>query len=144
MLRHLLLALTVLVLRVCGFHSPFVRMSPTIWTKHQFVRPTTIRLAAKAHGDLIVGMNKYSHDAGCCIADRSGKVLFAQAKERISRRKHDGGGLGDLMTYGLESINASPKDVAMVVSNNHHFRVLPFERQLPWHEVRTPRRDQTA
>ena len=85
---------------------------------------------------LIVGLNKYSHDASCCIMDSStGKILFSQAKERISRIKHDGGAIGELLRYGLESIDASIDDIATVVSNNHHHRVLPFERRLPFYRV---------
>lgn len=48
-----------------------------------------------AGSKLIVGLNKYSHDASCAIIDSSsGKVLFSQAKERLTGRKHDGGGIG--------------------------------------------------
>lgn len=84
---------------------------------------------------LIVGLNKYSHDASCCIMDSTnGKILFSQAKERISRMKHDGGAIGELLLYGLESIDASIDDIATVVSNNHHHRVLPFERRLPFYK----------
>ena len=83
---------------------------------------------------LIVGLNKYSHDASCCIIDSTnGKVLFSQAKERLSRIKHDGGAIGELLLYGLESIDATIDDVSTVVSNNHHHRVLPFERRLPFY-----------
>jgi predicted NodU family carbamoyl transferase len=86
-----------------------------------------------------VGLNKYSHDAGCCILDKSGKVLFAQAKERFSRVKHDGGAVGDVVAEALVSIGAEPDDVDIVVSNNHHFRIQPFERQLEWQEVSSVR-----
>ena len=31
---------------------------------------------------LVVGLNKYSHDASCCIVDsKSGQILFAQASK---------------------------------------------------------------
>lgn len=41
---------------------------------------------------LIVGLNKYSHDASCCIVDASsGEILFSQSKERVTGKKHDGG-----------------------------------------------------
>ena len=95
----------------------------------------SLQLAAQRKAELIVGLNKYSHDAGCCIVDTSGKVLFAQAKERLSRKKHDGGSVGELIDYALESIDASIEDISIVVSNNHHFRVAPFERRIAWHEV---------
>lgn len=85
---------------------------------------------------LIVGLNKYSHDASCCILDSSsGKILFSQAKERISRLKHDGGAIGELLQYGLESIDATIDDVTTVVSNNHHHRVLPYERRLSFYNA---------
>ena len=82
---------------------------------------------------LVVGLNKYSHDASVCIVDaESGEVLFALAKERITGRKHDGGATGELLRYGLRSIDASVSDVSLVVSNNHHHRVLPFEKRVPF------------
>jgi carbamoyltransferase len=88
-----------------------------------------MRLSAK----LVVGVNKYSHDASVCIVDAdSGEVLFAQAKERITGRKHVGGATGELLRYGLRSIDASVSDVSLVVSNNHHHRVLPFEKRVPF------------
>lgn len=94
--------------------------------------PTSLHVHALR--PLIVGLNKYSHDASCCIMDSTtGKILFSQAKERISRLKHDGGAIGELLLYGLETIDASIDDVATVVSNNHHHRVLPFERRLPFY-----------
>ena len=82
---------------------------------------------------LIIGLNKYSHDTSCCVIDaKSGKILFAQAKERITRKKHDGGGSAEIVRYALDYLDASIDDVALVVSNNHHFRVHPFEKRLPF------------
>lgn len=83
---------------------------------------------------LVLGINKYSHDASICIADsETGKILFSQAKERITGRKHDGGAVGKLINYGIKSIGASVEDISVVVSNNHHFRVIPFEKQIPFY-----------
>ena len=85
---------------------------------------------------LVVGLNKYSHDASCCLIDASsGKILFSQAKERLSRKKHDGGSIGSLLRYALQSVNAQVEDVTCVVSNNHHFRVLPFENNIPYYSA---------
>lgn len=82
---------------------------------------------------LIIGLNKYSHDASCCVVDAStGKILYAQAKERITRRKHDGGATGSLLSYALEYVGATLDDIAVVVSNNHHYRLHPFERRAPF------------
>eukprot|EP01041_Mallomonas_annulata_P006504 gene6504-13133_t len=101
-----------------------------ISTQSTYRRPVHLNLKA----ELIIGLNKYSHDASCCIINADdGKILFAQAKERVSRRKHDGGAVGDLISYGLETIGASKDDVSVIVSNNHHHRVIPFERRLPFY-----------
>jgi predicted NodU family carbamoyl transferase len=41
---------------------------------------------------LVLGLNKYSHDAAACIVDaNTGAVLFAGEKERLTRKKHDAG-----------------------------------------------------
>lgn len=81
---------------------------------------------------LTVGLNKYSHDVSICILDKNGSCLFAGEKERITRHKHDGGDAGEVVEHALECCGASLDDVEVVVSNNHHFRVLPFEKRLPW------------
>src|SRR5215468_1730735 len=39
---------------------------------------------------LTLGINYKSHDSAAAIA-RGGKILFAIAEERLSRKKHDGG-----------------------------------------------------
>lgn len=89
---------------------------------------TALRSAA---GDLIVGINKYSHDASLCIVSaESGEVLFSLSKERLTGSKNDGGATGSLLAYGLNSIYASIDDVKVVVNNNHHFRVNPFEKRI--------------
>ena len=85
---------------------------------------------------LVVGLNKYSHDASCCLIDAaSGKILFSQAKERLSRKKHDGGSIGSLLRYALQAVDAQVEDINCVVSNNHHFRVLPFENNIPYYSA---------
>lgn len=108
---------------------------------------------------LVVGVNKYSHDTSVCIARRdTGETLLIWSKERLSRRKHDGGDTAELLEVSttpamprgiapccepdthsaqtaLESIGRDLEDVELVVSNNHHFRVLPYEAnpaQLAW------------
>jgi hypothetical protein len=85
---------------------------------------------------LIVGVNKYSHDASCCIVDSStGDILFTQAKERVSGIKHEGGAVATIVKFGLDSIGATLRDVELVVNNNHHFRVKPFENRLTWNQA---------
>jgi hypothetical protein len=88
------------------------------------------RLDLKA--SLILGVNKYSHDTSCCFIDtKTNQIVFSQSKERITGKKHDGGDIGSLVKHGLEAIGADINDIKLVVSNNHHFRVLPFEQRIP-------------
>ena len=85
---------------------------------------------------IILGLNKYSHDASCCIVDvDTGKVVFSQAKERITRKKHDGGALGNLIGYALKCIDATTEDIICVVSNNHHHRVYPYEKRFDYYSA---------
>lgn len=36
------------------------------------------------------------------------------------------------MQHALSCVGATLRDVRLVVTNNHHHRVLPFERRIPW------------
>lgn len=85
----------------------------------------------KSRRPLVVGVNKYSHDASCCFVDgNTGQVLLTQAKERLSGKKHDGGDVSSVIQAGLRSLNAEVGDITHVVSNNHHYRVRPYEKRL--------------
>lgn len=53
-------------------------------------------------------------------------------QERLTRNKHDGGDAGELVQHALGFLGATLRDVRLVVSNNHHHRVAPFERRIPW------------
>lgn len=88
----------------------------------------------------MLGLNQYSHDASVAIMHAStGEILFALSKERLSRRKHDGGDVALLIKHAVESvatrfnmhIEEILKGVRLVVANNHHFRIAPFEKRLP-------------
>lgn len=82
---------------------------------------------------LVLGLNKYSHDSAVCVLRYDdGTCLFAGEKERLTRSKHDGGDTGELVSHALESVGATLEDVRLVVSNNHHHRVAPFEKRIPW------------
>ena len=77
---------------------------------------------------LVIGLNKYSHDTSICAADaNSGEVLFAVAKERLSRKKHDSGNVATLVESCLESLDLDYDAIEKVVMNNHHHRILPLE-----------------
>lgn len=92
-----------------------------------------VGLHTTLQASLILGINKYSHDTCCSILDsQTGELLFSQAKERYSHQKHDGGDVSQLLRTALHSIGRHLDEVELVVVNNHHFRVLPFERRLPF------------
>jgi len=95
-------------------------------------------LAAPLNTKLVVGLNKYSHDTALCAADAStGEVLFAMSKERLSRKKHDGGNVATLVEICLEQLELELEDIVKVVVNNHHHRVLPMEESfntLEWED----------
>ncbi|KAG7366120.1 carbamoyltransferase [Nitzschia inconspicua] len=80
---------------------------------------------------LVIGLNKYSHDATLCAADaKTGKVLFAISKERLTRRKHDAGNAASMVEACLDALDLNYDDecIQKVVMNNHHHRILPLER----------------
>ncbi|GAB0490023.1 hypothetical protein MMPV_001252 [Pyropia vietnamensis] len=83
---------------------------------------------------LVVGINKYSHDTSVAVVDAaSSTLLYASAKERHSRRKHDGGGTAALVAHALGHLPGFPEPataaaaVVQVVVNNHHERVASLE-----------------
>ena len=60
----------------------------------------------------------------------SGRVRYSAARERLTRKKHDGGGCGALVAAGVASAGGTLCDVAAVVANNHHAPSAPLERRL--------------
>ena len=88
-------------------------------------------LALPPSTNIVLGLNKYSHDTSICAADAStGQVYFAMSKERLSRKKHDGGNIASLVELCLDQLELELDSVKKVVVNNHHHRVLPIERNL--------------
>ncbi|CAB9528625.1 Nodulation protein [Seminavis robusta] len=85
---------------------------------------------------LVVGLNKYSHDTTLCAANaKTGQVLFAMAKERLSRVKHDAGNVATLVETCCEALELDLDAIETVVMNNHHHRILPLEkntRHMEW------------
>ena len=80
-----------------------------------------------ANTKLVLGINKYSHDTTICAADAAtGNVLFALSKERMTRKKHDGGNIANLVELCLDELNLDIDNIVKVVMNNHHHRILPF------------------
>ena len=80
----------------------------------------------------MLGLNKYSHDAGCALLSCDGRHSIIVPNERISRVKHDGGDTASAVRHALNAAGATLDDVVIACSNNHHHRVAAFERRLPW------------
>lgn len=88
-------------------------------------------LAVAPDTPIVLGINKYSHDTSLCAAHGlTGEVLFALSKERISRKKHDGGNVATLVETCLDQLELDLDNVVKVVLNNHHHRVLHMEQDL--------------
>ncbi|GJQ12266.1 hypothetical protein GpartN1_g4057.t1 [Galdieria partita] len=81
----------------------------------------------------IVGINKYSHDASVCLLScDTGEIVGNFAKERFTRRKHDGNDVGELVEHIFARLGIAIEDVDLVVQNNHHYSIGAFEEKLPW------------
>lgn len=80
----------------------------------------------------VLGLNKYSHDAGACLLSIDGRRSIVVPNERLSRVKHDGGNTAAAVRHALDGVGGSLEDIIAVCSNNHHHRVAPFEERLPW------------
>lgn len=79
---------------------------------------------------LVLGLNQYTHSASACLLDEQGEIVGALEKERITRRKHDGGDTAVVVEALLEQHGVAIEDIALVVANNHLFRIRPFEERL--------------
>ena len=82
--------------------------------------------------DLILGLNQYTHSAAVCVLDAKGKMLFCGEKERLTRKKHDGGDTADLVEHALTAVGAELSDVRVVCANNHLFRIDRFQDSVEW------------
>lgn len=81
---------------------------------------------------LILGLNQYTHSAAACLLSREGEVLFLGEKERLTRKKHDGGDVAELVEHALDAVGATREDLALVVANNHLFRIDRFHETVAW------------
>jgi carbamoyltransferase len=77
----------------------------------------------------ILGINAYDHDVSACLL-RDGEIAFAIAKERISRRKHDGGFYQAVIDYCLKAEGIALDDVDLVVRNCYVLPVHDMEVRL--------------
>jgi carbamoyltransferase len=81
---------------------------------------------------LILGLNKYTHSTAAALFDEQGALRVALQKERLTRKKHAGGDVADLVRHLLQSTGVPLADVHLVVQNNHLFRIDEYERGLPF------------
>src|SRR5436190_10241876 len=77
---------------------------------------------AKNH-TYVLGINAYDHDVSACLL-RDGEIAFAINKERLTRKKHDGGFYQKVVDYCLAAEGISFDDIDLVVRNCY---VLPVE-----------------
>jgi carbamoyltransferase len=80
----------------------------------------------------VLGLNQYTHSASACLVDEAGELVFALAKERVTRKKHDGGDNAEVIEAVLRGAGVQSDQIALCVANNHLFRIPPFEKTLPW------------
>lgn len=80
----------------------------------------------------VLGLNQYTHSASACLLDAAGEAVFALAKERVTRKKYDGGDNAAVVRAVLEGAGIDAAALDLVVANNHLFRIRPFERNLQW------------
>lgn len=69
-----------------------------------------------------------SHDGSACLL-KDGRIAVAVEKERLTRRKHDGGNDDDAIRYCLDAAGITFDDVALVVQNANFSM---FERGHAW------------
>lgn len=84
---------------------------------------------------MILGLNKYTHSASAALFEKDGRLLFALSKERVTRKKHDGGDVAELVRYALESTKRKLSDIELVVQNNHLFDIAAYEKTLSFTEA---------
>ncbi|MGH6865662.1 MAG: carbamoyltransferase family protein [Methyloceanibacter sp.] len=83
---------------------------------------------SKSH-TYILGINAYDHDVSACLL-RDGEIAFAIAKERITRRKHDGGFYQEVLDYCLRAEGISLDEIDLVVRNCYMLPVEDIEGRL--------------
>jgi carbamoyltransferase len=59
-----------------------------------------------------------SHDGSACIL-KDGKIAIAIEKERITRRKHDGGNDSVAIQYCLDNLGIKITDIDLIVQNSN-------------------------
>ncbi len=75
-------------------------------------------MALKALKPIYVLGTATSHDGSACLL-KDGKIAFAIEKERITRKKHDGGNDNLAIQYCLDAEGISLDDITLIVQNDN-------------------------
>jgi carbamoyltransferase len=91
--------------------------------------PETRKIRSKQRPTYVLGTG-LSHDGSACLL-KDGAILVAIEKERITRRKHDGGNDTAAVQYCLDAAGIRQKDLSLIVQNTNFGM---FEWGDSWHE----------
>lgn len=95
-------------------------------------RPVVVSVSAECGRKWVLGLNQYAHDAGAALLSVDGEQSYIVPKERVTRRKCDGGDTADAVEQVMAAAGCTTSDIVSICCNNHHFRVAPYEHRLPW------------
>jgi carbamoyltransferase len=82
----------------------------------------------------VLGLNTYDHDVSACLL-RDGAIVFAIAKERITRVKHASGFYKEVIDYCLQAEGITLDDVDLIVRNCYILPVPEMEERLVYFDA---------
>jgi carbamoyltransferase len=82
----------------------------------------------------VLGLNTYDHDVSACLL-RDGAIVFAIAKERITREKHASGFYKEVIDYCLDAEGITLDDVDLIVRNCYILPVPDMEERLVYQDM---------
>src|SRR5882757_2671939 len=82
----------------------------------------------------VLGLNTYDHDVSACLL-RDGAIVFAIAKERITREKHATGFYQEVIDYCLDAEGITLDDVDLIVRNCYVLPVPELEERLAYQDM---------
>jgi carbamoyltransferase len=82
----------------------------------------------------VLGLNTYDHDVSACLL-KDGAIVFAIAKERITREKHASGFYKEVIDYCLNAEGITLDDVDVVVRNCYILPVSEMEDRLVYQDM---------
>ena len=82
----------------------------------------------------VLGLNTYDHDVSACLL-KDGAIVFAIAKERITREKHASGFYKEVIDYCLDAEGIAFGDVDLIVRNCYILPVPEMEDRLVYQDM---------